>query len=138
MRARGTTTPPEPPPGTGASPPPANTIPDVTTKVTALTPQLSLNFGHSLGWSYISAGMGRARVESSAVLAGGTTTFTPRDSDWVLTFNYGGGGRWFLTDHVGVGFDLRWHKLDNIVAGASHPGAPRMSLFVVGAGVVVK
>jgi len=138
MRARGTTTPPEPPPVTGGTPPPPNTIPDVATTVTALTPQLSLNFGHSLGWSYISGGIGRAQVESSAVLAGGSTTFTPRESGWVQTINFGGGARWFINDRVGVGFDLRWHKLAALDAGPAASGAPRTTLFVAGAGLVVK
>lgn len=138
MTARGTTAPPAIEPVAGAPRPAPTTIPDVRTKVTALTPQLSLNFGHSLGWSYISAGLGRARVESSAVLAGGTTRFTPRASGWVPTINFGGGARWFINDRVGVGFDLRWHKLGAVDAGPVTRGAPRTSLLVIGAGVVLK
>jgi hypothetical protein len=133
--ARGTSTPP--PTTTPPSTMPAvQTIPAVTTRVTSLAPQISLNFGHSLGWSYVSAGLGRSKAESEATLAG--TTFTPRDSDWVKTLNYGGGARWFITDHVGVGFDVRWHKLSLVAATATHPGAPRASLLMAGAGVVVK
>jgi hypothetical protein len=56
----------------------------------------------------------------------------------VKTLNYGGGARWFVTDHLGVGFDLRWHKVSLVPASSTHPGAPRASLFVVGAGVVLK
>ena len=133
--ARGTTSPPELPEGATPAPQP---IPSVTTRVTALTPQLSLNFGHSLGWSYLSAGLGRARVESDATLAGGSASFTPRDSDWVKTLNYGGGARWFLNDHVGVGFDLRWHKTGLVPASDGHPGAGRASLLVLGVGAVIK
>ena len=133
--ARGSTTPPELPEGTALASP---TVPSVNTRVTAFAPQLSLNFGHSLGWSYLSAGLGRARVESDATLAGGSTTFTPSDSDWVKTLNYGGGARWFLNDHVGVGFDLRWHKTGLVPAREGHPGAGRASLLVAGVGMVVK
>ncbi len=136
MSARTTTTPPQPA-ETVTTPPPVNTIPDVSTRVTALTPQLSLNFGHALGWSYISAGLGRARVNSEALLAG-ATTFTPRASGWVQAMNFGGGARWFITDHVGVGFDLRWHRLGAVEAGPTHPGAPRTMVFVAGAGLVLK
>jgi hypothetical protein len=132
LNARGTASPPEP---TGTPPPPA-TIPDVTTRITAFAPQVSLNFGHSLGWSYISAGLGGTKSESEASLT--EATFTPRHSDWVKTLNYGGGARWFVTDHLGVGFDLRWHKVSLVPASSTHPGAPRASLFVVGAGVVLK
>jgi hypothetical protein len=126
--ARGTSTPAT---VDGMSP----TLPDVTTRITAMSPQISLNFGHSLGFSYISAGLGRSRAESEATLAG---TALARESDWVKTLNYGGGARWFLNDHVGVGFDLRWHKVSLVPATSTHPGAPRASLLVAGAGIVVK
>ena len=132
LRARATASPPEP---TGTPPPPV-TIPDVTTRVTSFAPQVSLNFGHSLGWSYVSAGLGRTKSESEATLTG--ATFAPRHSDWVKTLNYGGGARWFVNDHLGVGFDVRWHKVSLVPASSTHPGAPRASLFVAGAGVVVK
>jgi hypothetical protein len=135
LTARGSTSPPEPVEGT---PPATPTVPGVQTRVTSLAPQVSLNFGHSLGWSYLSAGLGRARVESEATLAGGSTILTPRDSDWVKTINFGGGARWFLTDRVGVGFDLRWHKTGLVPATATHPGAGRASLLVAGAGLVIK
>ena len=114
------------------------TIPEVTTKLRSLVPQISMNFGHSLGWSYLSVGLGRTRVESEATLASSTVTFVPRDSDWVKTLNYGGGARWFINDHLGVGFDLRWHKLSVIPRTATHPGAPRASLITAGAGLVLK
>jgi hypothetical protein len=135
MVARGATAPPELPEETISAPAP---VPSVNTRVTTFAPQLSLNFGHSLGWSYLSVGLGRARVESDATLAGGSASVTPRDSDWVKTLNYGGGARWFLSDHVGVGFDLRWHKTGLVPASDGHPGAGRASLLVAGAGVVIK
>jgi hypothetical protein len=112
-------------------------IPEVTTRLRSLAPQLSMNFGHSLGWSYLSLGLGRSRVESEATPVGGIT-FTPRDSDWLKTLNYGGGARWFINDHVGVGFDLRWHKLSVVPTTSTHPGAPRATLFTAGAGLVLK
>jgi hypothetical protein len=132
LTARGSTSPPDPLDNT----PP--TVPSVTTRMTSLAPQLSLNFGHSLGWSYLSAGLGRARVESEATLAGGATSFAPRDSDWIKTINFGGGARWFLNDRIGVGFDVRWHKTGLVPATATHPGAGRASMLVAGAGLVVK
>lgn len=130
--ARGSTSSPGPTDSTPEPPP----VPAMTTRVTAFAPQVSLNFGHALGWSYVSAGLGRSRTESEATLAG--TTFIPQDSDWVKTLNYGGGARWFLNDHVGVGFDVRWHKTSLVAASATHPGAPRASLLVAGAGLVFK
>lgn len=129
---KGTSSPPDLPGGT------RQTIPEVTTKLRSLAPQFSMNFGHSLGWSYLSLGLGRSRVESEATLSSGGITFTPRDSDWVKTLNYGGGARWFINDHVGVGFDLRWHKLSVVPTTSAHPGAPRATLITAGAGLVVK
>jgi hypothetical protein len=133
--ARSTATTPIATPTT-ATPATTSTFPEVTTRVTSFAPQVSLNFGHALGWSYLSAGLGRSKTESEASLAG--TTFTPRNSDWVKTLNYGGGARWFLNDRFGVGFDIRWHKVSIVPATTTHPGAPRASLLAAGAGIVIK
>lgn len=133
LTGRGTTSAPEA--GSGQSLPGPN--PDVTTRLRSVVPQVSLNFGHSLGWSYISAGLGRTRVESEATPRG-MVTFAPRDSDWTKTLNYGGGARWFITDHLGVSFDLRWHKLSLVPASGTRPGAPRASLLTAGAGLTFK
>jgi hypothetical protein len=113
-------------------------MPEVTTKITTLAPQVSLNFGHSLGWSYLSAGLGQSRVKGEATPTTGTTTFTPSDSGHVKTINFGGGARWFMKDRLGFGFDLRWYKLSLVPATDTHPGAGRASLFAAGAGVVLK
>jgi outer membrane receptor protein involved in Fe transport len=131
LTAKGTSSPPDLPAGT------PQTIPEVTTRLRSLAPQLSMNFGHSLGWSYLSVGLGRTRVESEASSVEGIA-FTPRDSDWVKTLNFGGGARWFINEHVGVGFDLRWHKLSVVPTTSTHPGAPRATLFMGGAGLVLK
>jgi hypothetical protein len=135
LYAKGTTRPPE---VSGTTPPPAPAIPDVTTRVSSLVPQVSLNFGHAMGWSYLSAGLGLTGVESRAVLASSSIEFIPRDSGWVKTLNFGGGARWFIRDHFGVGFDLRWHKLSLVQASATHPGAPQATLVTAGVGVSIK
>ena len=64
--------------------------------ITALSPQVSFNFGASTGWSYLSAGVGRGKVG---------------EAPWGSALNAGGGARWFLTDHAAFGFDLRYHRL---------------------------
>jgi hypothetical protein len=133
--ARARTTPPELPPGTT---PPVVQAAEVTTKTSSLAPQLSLNFGHSLGWSYLSAGLGRMRVESEARAVTGTIQSVPRDSGWTKSLNFGGGARWFVNDHLGVSFDLRWHKLSIVPASNTHPGAPRASLITAAVGVALK
>lgn len=133
--ARGRTAPPEAPAGS------TNRIlqtPSVTTRTTTLAPQVSLNFGHSLGWSYLSAGLGRTRAESEAQAVTGTIQYMPRDSGWTKTINFGGGARWFVNDHLGVGVDLRWHKLSIVPGSDTHPGAPRASLLTAAVGIALK
>jgi hypothetical protein len=133
--ANGTVAPPE----TTSTTPVTGPLPTVTTRLTSLSPQLSLNFGHSLGWSYLSAGLGRTSVDSHAEAASASLIqFMPRESGGVKTLNFGGGARWFLTDHVGVGFDLRWYKLSIVPTSAAHPGAPRASLLTAAVGIAVK
>jgi hypothetical protein len=137
LTARKTTVPPEI--AEGPTPPPPRTIPEVTTRMASFAPQVSANFGHANGWSYISVGLGRSNVESEAALVPpGATVFQPLESGWTMTLNYGGGARWFITDHVGFGFDLRWHSLSSVPRTATHPGAPRATLLTAGVGVVLK
>ena len=137
LTGRGRTAPVAPEDGDPTSPP--TTIPEVTTRFASLVPQVSLNFGHSLGWSYISVGLGGAKVESEAILPlGSLVTFTPRESGWTKSLNYGGGARWFINRHVGVGFDVRWHTLSIVPMSTTHPGAPRETLLTAGAGLVFK
>ncbi len=46
--------------------------PIMRTAVFNVMPQLSINFGHKLGWSYLSAGLGTTRVTSSMDAVGTT------------------------------------------------------------------
>ena len=63
-----------------------------------VAPQLSFNFGTSNGWSYLSAGIGPARLDADR-------TFNTQ------AVNAGGGARWFLNNHFAVGFDIRVFQL---------------------------
>jgi hypothetical protein len=74
------------------------TATDATATMNVLAPQLSFNFGTSDGWSYLSVGAGTARVNAEAT---GSSS----------AINAGGGARWFIKRHVGVGFDLRLHRI---------------------------
>jgi hypothetical protein len=74
---------------------------DVQTTMTTVDPQVSFNFGTSDGWSYLSAGVGTARVNVKPVEL----------SESVQSFNWGGGARWFLNPHFGIGFDVRIRHL---------------------------
>ena len=134
LMARGKAAPPEP----VSSSTTVTALPGIRTRLTSLVPQVSLNFGRRLGWSYLSGGLGRTRVTSEVVEPLAGTTPAPSESPWVRTINYGGGARWFINDHVGVGFDLRWHKLSVVPRTGTHPGAPRASLVTAGVGLVLK
>lgn len=116
---------------------PAEPYPDVSTRLTLLSPQVSLNFGHRLGWSYISAGMGRGKVGSTSTPANGVAVDNQVD-DWTRTINFGGGVRWFVNDHVGVGFDLRWHQLAAHEDATTLVVGPRETLMVLGIGVAIR
>jgi len=84
-----------------------------------VVPQLSFNFGTSNGWSYLSAGIGPVRVKT-------TETFT------TTSVNAGGGARWFLNDHMAIGFDLRLHRL------SAKEGLPRTFLGSASVGLSLK
>lgn len=122
--------------GSGAS---ATTrvTPIVRTQVLNLVPQLSLNFGRRLGWSYLSAGLGRTRVTSSAD-AVGTTPQTLVPESWNQALNFGGGARWFMKPHLGAGFDVRFVKLGSRGASGSIPSAKRTQMITFSAGISIQ
>jgi hypothetical protein len=106
--------------------------PTVTTRFSALSPQISLNFGGRDGWSYLSGGMGWAafttELEDSPVTdAGGNTR----------ALNYGGGARWFAKAHLAFTFDLRFYRIDPQDAAPGRPayGGRRMMVFSAGVSV---
>jgi hypothetical protein len=90
---------------------------DASSTLRTVSPQLSLNFGSSDGWSYVGVGMGAARlgVEPGEVAA------------TVRTIHFGGGARWFVGPRLGVGFDLRVHRL---AAGADTPATTDVTVGV--------
>jgi hypothetical protein len=92
--------------------------PTVRTRFSAVSPQVSLNFGARQGWSYISGGLGWARysVEREDV-AVPVTEDAPRRR----TLNYGGGARWFMREHVAFSLDLRFYS---VAAQTATPNIP--------------
>jgi len=105
----------------GTATPITSTI-DVTTTARYVSPQVSVNFGTHDGWSYLSGGVDVGSVSSRST---GTAALS-HDSGTKTGANFGGGARWFLGEHLGVGFDLRFHRL---------PGAHQ---FAASAGVSVR
>ena len=139
LRAKGRTSPPRPTDSASGSSAP-QTLPSVDSTITALAPQLSLNFGSSTGWSYISAGVGQTRITSttSSYASGSgssaeTVAAQTVDVDGRQTINVGGGARWFTTSHMAFSFDVRFHM---VAAGTSDGRqTPKTTLIAAGAGL---
>jgi hypothetical protein len=106
--------------------------PTVQARLQALSPQASLNFGHRMGWSYLSAGLGTATFrEWREDLAEDTGESTQ-------TLNYGGGARWFTSEHIAVTVDLRFYRMKAVAPSDNVIGHPRMTRVVVSAGVAFR
>lgn len=104
----------------------------VTTTLTSLAPQVSFNFGHRMGWSYVSGGVGRARIDS--VPEGATAAAEERSK----SVNYGGGARWFLNDRVAFSIDFRFHQLSPRPATATRPSGGRIKQSALSVGIAVR
>lgn len=104
--------------------------PTVVTRMTALSPQLSMNFGRRAGWSYLSGGIGWAsfttELESDPL---DEPASRPR------TINYGGGARWFTSDHLAFSLDLRFYAIRPQEAEGTRPAFPRKTVMVFSAGI---
>jgi Outer membrane protein beta-barrel domain len=92
--------------------------------------QLSFNFGHRNGWSYISGGIGRSKLyvdrEDAPV----------SDAPGRNTLNYGAGARWFTNHHMAFSVEIRWYSVAPQPATAEGGVAePRTTLMVVSAGI---
>lgn len=105
----------------------------VNSRFTALSPQVSFNFGARDGWSYISGGIG-------------WSTFTAERQDQPLpdpesrskTINYGGGARWFAKKHLAVSMDLRFYAVNPQLPTLARPGLPRMTLMAFSVGAALR
>jgi hypothetical protein len=107
------------------------TGPAIVRRLESLSGQVSFNFGHRTGWSYLSGGMGPVNFDS--YLEGQTP-----DGLRPLTLNYGGGARWFNLDHLAFSVDVRLY--------ATKPANPtlvvaerkRQTVMVISAGISIK
>ncbi|NOT26740.1 MAG: hypothetical protein HOP16_11620 [Acidobacteria bacterium] len=118
--------------------------PDASMTLTVLAPQLSFNFGTSAGWSYLSAGVGRARIASatsafgSATSQGGVTPADEVNSGFRHSVNIGAGARWFAKPRLGVSFDLRVYVISAGKASETRPATPRATVTVGSVGISVR
>lgn len=113
------------------------TTPVVITQITSLLPQVSMNFGHKLGWSYLSAGYGRTRVSSSKS-AVGEVPGTVLPEAWNPALNFGGGAKWFMKPHLGASFDVRFTKLSSRGATELLPFAKRTQMVTMAVGISIQ
>jgi len=107
--------------------------PTVTTRFSSMTPHVSLNFGTGEGWSYISGGVGLARLTSER----DDEPFVDSASR-VRAMNYGGGARWFTGPRLAFTFDLRFYTINLQPAAGTRPAYPRSRFMVISAGVSLR
>jgi hypothetical protein len=100
-------------------------------RLSGVSAQLSMNFGHKLGWSYITAGYGPNTFESYLA------TRTP-DGLHDATLNYGAGARWFNYDHLAFTFDMRFYATNPALATPNTAARSRHKVFVMSAGISIK
>ena len=115
----------EPPPVT----PP---VPDVHRRLDGVSFQLSLNFGHRDGWSYLTAGTG------PFVFPTYTGAIAPEDPPRNSTLNLGGGARWFLNRHVALTLDARFYLTRPEDPSGATPGRERRRVMVLSGGLSFK
>lgn len=105
----------------------------LTQRFRGIAPQISLNFGHRQGWSYLSAGMGPLAFSTYQ------GPNAPGDPPPVKsTINMGAGARWFNTQHLAFAFDLRFYLTRPIEQTVSYPGRQRARIMVLSAGIAIK
>jgi hypothetical protein len=107
--------------------------PTVRTEFSSFAPHVSLNFGSRKGWSYLSAGLGRAQftteLENDPV---GEATSKPK------VLHYGGGARWFAQEHLAFTFDIRFYRIDPQTETTTRPAYGGRRLLVASAGISLK
>ena len=106
----------------------------VTETFKAISPQLSLNFGNGNGWSYLSAGVGRARW---SIVPDGAVP-QPADEEPLNIINYGGGARWFAKPHLAFSLDVRFYEIRPGALQGTLVGPPHAVVFIIGAGISVR
>ena len=104
--------------------------PSVVTRMTAVSPQLSLNFGKRSGWSYLSGGLGWANITTELQ----DDPLEDGDSS-VSTINYGGGARWFMKKHLALSIDLRFYSIGAQEATTVAPARARTTVMIFSAGI---
>jgi hypothetical protein len=104
--------------------------PTVVTRMTAISPQVSLNFGKRDGWSYLSGGIGWASLTSEL-----SASPLEEAGSRPRAMNYGGGARWFIKEHLAFSLDLRFYAIGAQEATITRPAYPRVTVMIFSAGI---
>jgi hypothetical protein len=106
--------------------------PTVHRRLQGLSGNLSINFGHRDGWSYLTAGMGPLVFQTYTGLT------APEDPPRKSTINAGGGARWFLNRHIALALDVRFYLTRPEEPLGATPPRERRRLLFLSAGISVK
>jgi len=103
------------------------------TRLTSFSGNASLNFGQRNGWSYLTGGYGPMQMWS--YMDDGSPRPAPPSA---MTFNFGGGARWFFSSHVAFTFDIRFYYTTPQVSTEIFPGRGRRRLTLLSAGISIR
>lgn len=107
--------------------------PVIHRRAQSLSAQLSLNFGHHDGWSYLTGGVGPMQL----LTYGGDTL--PADRPAVkMTQNFGGGARWFVKRRMAFNLDLRFYLTRPANSTPTTAGRARQRVVVLSAGISIR
>jgi hypothetical protein len=112
--------------------------PTVKARLSAVSPQFSLNFGGRDGWSYLSGGIGWSGFTSEVLAETAAGSISTGDAPRTSTINYGGGARWFMKEHLAFVLDLRFYTIRPQEATPTRPALQRQRLLTLSAGVSFK
>lgn len=101
----------------------------------SINPEVSLNFGHRNGWSYISGGFG-GRSKMYLDREDAPASAAPQRS----TLTYGAGARWFTNAHLAFSVEVRWYSIAEQPASAATRIVlePRTTLMVLSGGISIR
>jgi hypothetical protein len=112
--------------------------PTVKARLSAVSPQFSLNFGGHNGWSYLSGGIGWSKFSSEVTAETSAGSIRTGEAPRTSTINYGGGARWFMKEHLAFVLDLRFYAIRPQEATPTRPSLQRQRLLTLSAGVSFK
>lgn len=107
--------------------------PIVQQQLRGFSVQISLNFGHRDGWSYLSAGTGPMIF---ATYLGDTRPAD--DPPHSSTINLGGGARWFFKSHLAFTFDIRFYQTRPENTFGAYGARARNQLMVMSGGISIR